>query len=283
MSTNASGMKWGIGIVVLVLVVLAAYLIFSHRHTAMAPAPSNAQSTPAVASTAPPPEAHPIREVQVNPAVADTAPLPALDHSDAMTRDALSRLGGSAVKSLLVPSALIPRMVASINALTGKTLPENVLPVHGPKGHFRTVGAGGQLQVAPANAERYAPYVTAFEQADTQALVAWYVHNYPLFEQAWKQLGVPQKSFNDRLVTVIDQLLATPDLMHAPDLVADGSVYRFADPGLESRSIGQKLLLRLGPDREAKVKQKLQAIRDAITGSHAPAAASSASMAPGGN
>jgi hypothetical protein len=44
-------------------------------------------------------------------------------------------------------------------------------------------------------------------------------------------------------------------------------MYKFADPGLESMSAGQKLLLRMGPDNAARVKAKLKAVRDLITAS----------------
>lgn len=280
MSTKASGPKWVIGIVVVALVLIAAYLVLKHRREALTHVPASTQSAPAVASTTPPPVQHPISQAQVNPAAASTVPLPALDDSDAPVRDAIARLGGSGMRSLLASSALIPRAVAAVNALSGKSLPANVLPVHAPKGSFKTTTSGGDTVT---DTDRYMPYVQPFEQADTQAMVAWYVHYYPLFEQAWQQLGVPQKSFNDRLVTVIDHLLATPDLKQPAKLVADGGVYRFADADLESRSIGQKLLLRLGPADEAKVKAKLRAIRTAITGENAPEAASSATApAPAG-
>ncbi len=40
--------------------------------------------------------------------------------------------------------------------------------------------------------------------------------------------------------------------------------YLFADPALESASVGQKALLRLGPTQAAAVKVQLQAIRAAL-------------------
>lgn len=275
MSTKSSGPRLGIGIVVVALVLIAAYLVLKHRHETLRHFPASAQSAPAAPTTVPPPEHHPISKAQVSPAEAGTAPLPALDNSDEPVADALARIGGSGVRSLLVSSALIPRMVAAVNALPGKTLPENVMPVKGPKGNFKTTKSGTDTV---ADTGRYMPYVQSFEQADTQAMVAWYVHYYPLFQQAWKQLGVPHKSFNDRLVEVIDQLLATPNLQQPARLVAESGAYRFSNPDYESRSIGQKLMLRLGPDDEAKVKTKLHAIRVAITGEQAPATTSSAAQ-----
>jgi hypothetical protein len=40
--------------------------------------------------------------------------------------------------------------------------------------------------------------------------------------------------------------------------------YQFADPSLEERSAGQKLMIRLGPENAAIVKQKLRALRQEV-------------------
>lgn len=40
--------------------------------------------------------------------------------------------------------------------------------------------------------------------------MALYVQLYPLFQQANVELGYPKSHFNDRVVTVIDHLLAAP-------------------------------------------------------------------------
>jgi hypothetical protein len=42
-------------------------------------------------------------------------------------------------------------------------------------------------------------------------------------------------------------------------------LYVFADQSLESRSAGQKLLIRMGPDNAAVVKAKLAELRTIIT------------------
>jgi len=46
---------------------------------------------------------------------------------------------------------------------------------------------------------------------DNHKLIAVYVEYYPLFQQAYDDLGYPSAYFNDRLVEVIDHLLETPD------------------------------------------------------------------------
>ncbi|MGE5105342.1 MAG: DUF3014 domain-containing protein, partial [Betaproteobacteria bacterium] len=50
-------------------------------------------------------------------------------------------------------------------------------------------------------------------------------------------------------------------------------LYEFADPSLEQLSAGQKIMIRLGPVDEGRIKAKLRAIRRALTGQSMPRAA----------
>jgi hypothetical protein len=59
--------------------------------------------------------------------------------------------------------------------------------------------------------------------------------------------------------------LATPQPAEPIALVRPNVMYIFADPALESRPAGQKLLIRMGPDNAAVIKTKLTELRAAIT------------------
>ena len=59
----------------------------------------------------------------------------------------------------------------------------------------------------------------------------------------------------------IDDLLATPGAKEPPALAHPGVLYQFADPSLETRSAGQKLMLRMGAENAARMKAKLREIR----------------------
>ena len=137
-------------------------------------------------------------------------------------------------------------------------------------GLLLTSGGEGSVAIAPENAARYAPYVGLVEAIDAKKAVALYVHLYPLFQQAYVDLGYPNGYFNDRLVQVIDNLLATPDVQGPIRLVVPHVLYQYEDPELEGRSSGQKLLLRMGSANAGKVKAKLRELRAAIV--HSPAA-----------
>jgi len=107
-------------------------------------------------------------------------------------------------------------------------------------------------------------------------LVALYARLYPLCQRAYGELGYPNRYFNDRLIDVIDHLLATPEVKGPIKLVppdVKGPVklerpwvmYEFADPELEARSAGQKILIRMGAGNAARVKAKLRDIRRQLT------------------
>ena len=114
-------------------------------------------------------------------------------------------------------------------------------------------------------------------------LGALYIRYYPLFQEAYEDLGYPGQYFNDRLVQVIDHLLQTPEVRGPIQLKQGRVFYEYADPALEARSAGQKLLLRMGAANEALVKQKLRELRVVVTTSQerpADSEAASSATAP---
>ena len=106
--------------------------------------------------------------------------------------------------------------------------------------------------------------MTIVKNADVAAGRGVYRRYYPLFQQAYVDLGYPDGYFNDRLVEVIDHLLATPDVAGPIRLTQPSVFYQFADPSLEERSAGQKALIRLGPENAAIVKAKLRELRKEV-------------------
>jgi hypothetical protein len=119
--------------------------------------------------------------------------------------------------------------------------------------------------IAVENAARYTPYVRVMESIDARKLATTYVRLYPLFQDAYKELGYPKGYFNDRLVAVIDHLLATPEVSGAIRIEQPKVLYEFADPVLKSTSSGQQILLRMGNENAQKVKSKLREIRKELT------------------
>lgn len=264
-----------------VLAGLVAAGIFAWRHglnPEVVPGPARSASAPSAPAAGPSPGVvqHPITEA--GPAPATTTPLPTLEASDSQVADALAGLAGdSKLRGLLLPDQIIPRIVATVDALPRQTVGARVLPLHTPAGSFQTTQAGGDTVISPDNAARYAQYMQVLQNVDPKALVAWYVQSYPLFQQAYQELGYPKGYFNDRLIAAIDDMLAAPSPSGPVALVRPKVFYRFADPGLESLSAGQKLMIRVGPANEAKIKARLRAVRAALTGARLPPASTATS------
>jgi hypothetical protein len=248
---------WLILIVGLALVGAVIYRAFQAPATDRAEYPPE---PPPAASTEPaPPQAQTHFPV---PRESQEEPLPPLDQSDHAIQEALRGLwSGNTLERVLQLDGFIRRVVATTDNLPGKKLALRLLPVRQAPGKFLTSGKDDSLVISPDNAARYGAYVRMVETVDVQKLAALYFRFYPLFQRAYEELGYPKSYFNDRVVDVIDHLLATPDVKGPVKLIRPKVFYLFADPDLEARSAGQKILLRIGSDNAARVKQKLRDIR----------------------
>jgi hypothetical protein len=247
------------------------------------PAPV-AEAPPAPPPPAEPEVRHPIEEARPEtapePAKA-AAPLPPLGESDKTVRDAIAGLAGRKSLALLEDAGLARRFVATVDNLPRKKASPRVWPVRPTAGQFTPTARSDGVYLGPENERRYEPLLQLMESVDTGKLVALYVRLYPLFQQAYAELGYPKRHFNDRLIEVIDHLLATPELKGPMKLVppdVKGPVklerpwvmYEFADPDLEARSAGQKILLRMGAGNAGRVKAKLRDVRRQLTRRGAP-------------
>lgn len=259
--------KVWIAVVILLLGGALAAYFFMRKGAETPPAPSPPSTLPQlVAAPSTPPEPAPSVPVIRYPlGSAAAAQLPELDKSDASILKALGELLGRKWLSFFFTDGVIHRVVATVDNLPREKLPAGVIPLKPVPKAFVTTGKGNSLAIGPRNSARYTPYVRFVRAIDAAKLVAVYVQFYPLFQQAYVELGYPKGYFNDRLVEAIDDLLATPELPGPIKLVQPGVRYEFVAPDLEARSAGQKILLRMGSDNSSAVKVKLREIRQQVT------------------
>lgn len=251
-------------------IAFTAALIFSARWymtgaPALTPPPVTQAPEPAQpAPSSPPRIEHPIEQVQTEPG---SPPQATLDGSDPAMREALASLfRGNKLPEFVQPISLIRNIVATIDNLPRSKAAPRLWPVQPMSSVLSTTNAGDDLVIAANNSARYAPVIALVEAIDTKQLVAIYVRFYPLFQQAYRELGYPDGYFNDRLVGVIDHLLATPQVKTPIALVQPKVLYQYADPELEALSAGQKAMIRVGPDNAAVLKAKLREIRFRVAG-----------------
>lgn len=201
----------------------------------------------------------------VAPPVADAAAPPPLADSDPWFAGAIaSLLGAAELPDFVYADRIARRFVVTVDSLAREQVPVELRPVRPVEGALKTTGPEYAPRLAPENAERYAAYVRLLESLDTARAVETYRRAYPRLQEAYEGLGYPGRYFNDRVIAVIDDLLAAPELREPPALVRPSVMYRYADAALERRSAGQKLLVRMGPENAARVKAKLREIRAAL-------------------
>ena len=235
------------------------YLFYYFQAGSDAPPAPPAKSAPAPSAQAdaPPPIRSPLPD--------SDAKLPTLANSDSLMRESLVELiGRKAFEDLIVPDRLITRIVATVDNLPRRSTPRRLMPLHPVPGPFIIAGAGDNLTLDPTNYRRYIPYVRVLEAAPTNTAVSLYVQTYPLFQRAYDELGYGSGYFNDRLVEAIDDLLAAPEIDAPIGLMQPKVFYEFTDPDLETRSAGQKMLIRLGTENARRLKAKLAEIRQAL-------------------
>lgn len=282
-------MKNWLIVVVLLLLGAAAYYYFGVSRSS---APDTGKMPPAtgvISDTKPariplPEQAVPPQEFEsgiddVSSPTVEEIPLPMLMESDPVVLETLGGLVGEpTVYQYLVTDNVISRIVATVDTLGSRQVPGVVQAVQGPTSEFEAVSVDNpetvvrnevgdeipQFLIDPANYGRYTPYVETLEAVDTSSLVQSYRQHYPLFQEAFRQMGYTDSDFNERLKDIIDELLATPETSGPVTLVKPEAFYLFADPELESLSAGQKVLIRMGDSNASRVKSKLAEIRSAL-------------------
>lgn len=257
--------------ILLAILILAAGAFFAFRpmQTGQPPVPVAAPAGPPPAPSETPatmpaviPDPMPLADAE---SVGE--PLPALDESDPEVREAaIGLLGEEYVEQLLTPVDIVRRAVVTLDNLPREKIALRLRVVPPLPGRFIASGDDEQWTVISAeNFSRYTPWVKAFAAADTDQMLAVYSRLYPLFQQAYRELGYPDARFNDRVIAVIDDLLDAPEIDGPIRLVRPHVLYQFADPELEARSAGQKTLIRMGRENAALVKAKLREIRASIS------------------
>ncbi len=209
---------------------------------------------------------YPVEPIAPRDQGGELIPLPPLEESDEYFALALVDLFGEDFEDLLASELLIERVVGTTDNLGRGRVPEKIRPIGRLPGSFLVDGPDDDdgYVLSPRNYARYEELVTTLENASVEDTLDAYRRFYPLLNEAYRMLGYPDGHFNDRLVEIIDLLLATPEPGQPIELVREHVLYEYRDPKLEALSSGQKMLLRMGPANAARVKTVLRTFREAL-------------------
>ncbi len=186
--------------------------------------------------------------------------------SDKAIAAALGNLPGrEQLLRFVLPADIVQKIVLTIDNLPGDSMSMQYRAVVSTPGSFQIERRDGEPAIAARNARRYEGFVAFASGLDTRRLVALYKRFYPLFQKTYRSIGYPEGHFNDRVVQAIDDLLAAPSPAGAIFLDQPRILYEFAESSLERRSVGQRIMIRVGPEHAAKLKAKLRELRAVLT------------------
>jgi hypothetical protein len=237
-----------------------------------APPPPVAQE-PSAPAAAPASAPVPVASGPAFPMPAETAGVPLTEADLPAAVDAL--LGRKSASSFLQLDELPRRIVATVDNFGRAHAPPILWPTPATPGRFTVDTTEAGTVIAADNAGRYTPFVLFVETLDVPQTVDLYVRMYPLLQSAYRQLGYPGKNFNDRLIEVVDLMLAAPEPEGPVRLQlteVKGPIpsqrpwvrYEFEDPRLEAMPAGQKVMVRVGLVNERRLKTRLAEFRNEI-------------------
>ncbi|SVB98922.1 uncharacterized protein METZ01_LOCUS251776 [marine metagenome] len=211
---------------------------------------------------------HPIRMIGSSPADrSNLILLPPLDESDEYFKLEIVNLFSESIEYLLAQSRIIERVVATIDNFPRMHVAERIRPIGRLRDDFLVDSEddSGTYWINASNYKRYDTLVDLATNVDLRQVVEVYRRYYPLFQNAYTDLGYPDGYFNDRLVQVIDNLIETPDIRDPVALVRPHVLYEYRDPELAALSSGQKLMLRMGRAHSERIKTRLFELRSLVT------------------
>ena len=108
---------------------------------------------------------------------------------------------------------------------------------------------------------QYDKYINLVKALDLDVVQRMFVQFKPMLEQAYAELGNPNKTFDQALSDSFELMLDTPDI-NTPLMIQriEGRTM-FTDDDLENLKDVQKLLIRIGPKNRAAIKDRIEMLK----------------------
>lgn len=246
---------------------------------------------PAVEAPAPPPPA-PARVVEPRPAApaSGEAPAPAVPETEAVgpepvpaaavppppslpMLDASNELVAKLLRDCLAAGfpelppgsgSLIRLFVVVVDNAAEGASPRPHLGFLGFEGDFAVVERDGRLFADPVGYRRYDGIARTFSGLDAAACAAAYGSVKPLIDEAYRDLGYPDRPFDGTLKRalgrIVDVALPQEDVL----LIKGEGAYHYEDPSLEALSGMERQVVRMGPANSRVVQESLRRLAAAL-------------------
>jgi len=240
--------------VLIVAAAVAVYVVFGRRP--QQPAATGDTAKPAAAAS----ESRPLG------GTADPIALPPLAETDPVVRELVRKLTSNPrLTAWLATDGLIRNFTVVVSNVAGGQKIATLLRPARPSLPFRVIERDNTTYVDPRSYERYTTLAEGVSAVDAEGSARLYATLKPRIEEAYRELGEPEASFDRTLERAIVSLLEAPVSTDAVRLKPHGATgYAFVDERLESLTPAQKVLLRMGPQNARAIQTKLREIALAL-------------------
>lgn len=232
---------------------------------------------PIVREETPAPSPSPVIPTPVEPTVAVIEPtepevveevieLPVLNESDDFLAERIEGLEtGARLLSLIVSEDVIRKFVVFVDNVADGNLPQLEYPVRrlGQAMAVRELDEN-LFEMQTVSYQRYTPLVDSLAAVNPEGALAIYRMMKPLFQEAYAEIGYPNRNFDTTLVRAIDTVLNARTAEGPFQLIKPKVMYVYADSEVERMSPVEKQLLRMGPQNAEKLKLALRQYRDSL-------------------
>jgi len=212
-----------------------------------------------------PPPPPPTQPAETEEPEEEPLDLPELGASDEFLREMAASLSENPEwVSWLATDALVRRFVSAVSHVAAGRSPREDLEVLAPDGEFAAESVEGRTVITPESYERYDLVAAVVSSLDTEGTARLYRQLLPLFNEAHRELGLPEDGFDETFARAVDRVVSVQVPDPPIEVVDIGGLYEYADPALERRSPVAKHLVRMGPENARRVQEKLRELAAAL-------------------
>jgi len=185
--------------------------------------------------------------------------LPRLDDSDGLIRDGVVTLTpDEGINEWIRAGELIRKSVVLADNIANGNIAREAATALGPDKPFEPKRISEKVFLMDETSyTRYDHVTDIFVSMDSRRAAEFYDLLKPLFQEAYDELGYPEKKFDDALFAAIGRILETPVMDEPIRLVRPVVMYEYEDPRLEALGAAQKQMLRMGPRNTRLIHKKL--------------------------
>lgn len=209
-----------------------------------------------------------ILEAEPDAVEPEIEPEPTVEINDAwLTSQLVNMIPDKMLTNLLITDELISNFVVFVDNASRGQIVMQFSPVKAPNEKFiANEDVDNQLSFTlnTDSYKRYQSYAALIGALPTEKSLAVYNELQPAIKEAYLQLGYAEDDFDRKLVRAIGLLTDTPIIRDEIKLIAPSAMFKYADEELEALLPIQKLFMRMGPEQQESISNKLNELVSAL-------------------